>query len=277
MSRDGDGIMAENRVGNEAEVVQYCAEKTRVAIFRNPTRDSSHLPGTPFAQNSTPIPSSEPLTVEGHTANIVQRTSPSGSFVFDEETLAVAGNQAAMPEKPIFATGVFRRVAFAAFLAIVLQWGTTGASVLIYYSEPPTGVGCRASTFIAYCALGTIAFGLLLSSSMFAHLARRQDIHERRSDLKTFIGYTAALTRWLGRLIAFTNCFLILVSCFLLLGGVYENCFCFAFVLGHDLITLQFAPTHSVKYFYTEVLGTAMAVGASVLYSFVIYFATPVG
>lgn len=75
-------------------------------------------------------------------------------------------------EPSIWATGVLRRVALAAAMALGLQWGTTGAGIFIHYGMHPVGLGCRTTSLLIYGTLGTASFLLLLTSSILAHLSR---------------------------------------------------------------------------------------------------------
>ena len=211
------------------------------------------------------------------TNTFVQRRSLNGSSKYDEETLSTG-----LWGKPVFATGVFQRVVFATILAIGLQWGTTGAAILIHLNTPPKGIGCRGLTFIAYGAIGTVAFLLLLFSSVLAHLIRRQNAREKRSYLKTFIGCVAALARWLGKFIAIINGFGILASCIAQFAGVYDNCFCSSTTfVGNSNRVVAFPPSPSdimqSEVYWYWIGGTVIAFGASGFYSFAIYIATPMG
>ena len=154
MGGDDGAILAYDRVGTEAEVVQYCIEE-----FEDPTghrpRGGSQQP-THFSSYSAYSPSPQhPDSIgylaAGPYANAdadVHKNIPNTSPKSDEET--PSAEDRTVPEKPVFATGVFQRVAVASILALGLQWCTTGASVLIHIMTPPKGIGCRATTFIVY-------------------------------------------------------------------------------------------------------------------------------
>ena len=255
VSEDIDAIVAQDRTGNEAEVVQYCMEEEEDIANLSPRPGSLQFP-TPLSPYTAPTVS-----------------APSPSFKFDEEAIELAG-----PVKPVFATEVFHRVFFASILALGLQWGTTGAAVLIHIFTPPKGVGCRALTFTVYGATGTVAFCLLLFSSMFAHLARRQSVRGSRSSLKNIIGCIAALTRWLGKTIAILNGFGILISCGMQFGGVYDNCFCSSTIFGGNpdgLVKFVEANIKGSEVYGYWIGGIIIAFGVSALYTFAIYVATP--
>ena len=182
------------------------------------------------------------------------------------------------PEKPVFATGVFQRMVFATILALALQWGTTGASLLIHLNTPPKGLGCRALTFIVYGVAGTLSFLLLFLSSILGHSARlRQSIGEKRSGLKTLIGYSAAVTRRVGKTIAISNGLGILVACTLQFAGIYDNCFCSSTIFGGDpngLVSFTGPDIRGSEVYVTWIGGTVMAFGVSGLYIFGIYVAS---
>jgi hypothetical protein len=192
---------------------------------------------------------------------------------YDEEATSA-------PEKRIFATEVFQRVFFAAILSLSLQWGTTGAAILIHLNTPPKGLGCRALTFTIYGAAATGVLGLLLFSSLLSHLARRQSASERRSGLKTLIGYIAILMRWLGKTIAIANGVGILLSCTMQFAGVYDNCFCSSTIFGgnpNGLVSFIEDDVKGSEVYRYWIGGIIMAFGVSGLYTFGIYVATPMG
>jgi len=284
MSNNDGTIQAHDRIGNEAEVVQYCMEEDENPTDPNPGSGSPQFstPLTPYsAFPPLPEPPATAFLTAGTYANadaFVHRRFPSTSSKYDEE--APSAEVRAVPEKPVFATGVLQRVAFATVLGLGLQWGTTGASILIHLNTPPKGVGCRAISFVLYAAAATLAFWLLLFSSVLAHLARRQNVREKRSGWKTFTGYAATCTRWLGKFIAIANGFAILISCIMQFAGVFDNCFCSSNVFGGDpngLVSFIEEDVKRSEVYRFWIGGIIMAFGASGLYTFAIYVATPMG
>ena len=284
MSNDDGTIAAGNRVGNEAEVVEYCMEEPGVPVDPNPICSSPQLPIplTPCSCSAFP-PSLEPpaasfLTARTYTNADAHKRSPSASSGYDEE--ATPAEVRAVPEKPVFETEVFQRVIFAAVLALALQWGTTGAAILIQYNTPPKGFGCRSLTFSVYGAAGTVALLLLLFSSILSHLARRQNTRQKQSGSKILVGYIAAFMRWLGKTIAILNGFGILLSCTMQFAGVYDNCFCSSNIFGgnpNGLVSFTEQDIKGSEVYGYWIGGTIMALGISLLYAFAIYVATPMG
>lgn len=256
-SHDVDAIVAKDRTGNVSEVMHYCAEEQGDVsnVSSRPESPQFPLPQAPYA------------------AFHVARSSDASKY--DEELAEIS-----MPLKPVFATEVLHRVAFAAVLALGLQWGTTGASVLIHIFTPPKGLGCRALTFAVYGSAATVAFLLLLLSSIIAHWARPQTHRGKRSGFKTFVGCIVAVMRWLGKTIAILNGLGILVACGMQFGGMYDNCFCSSTIFGGNPDGLVKFVEQNIKgsevYGYW-IGGVAMAFIVSILYTCAIYVATPMG
>jgi len=258
-----------DRTGNEAEVMQYCMDDRMAPFNPNLVYSSSQIPThlTPYsAFPQLPEPSTETPLITGTNEN-----SSAFAYKYDKEARSTE-----VPEKPVFATEVFLRVVFATILALVLQWGTTGASLLIHLNTPPKGLGCRALTFTLYGAAATVAFLLLLFSSIISHLVRPQS--QKRSGMNTLIGCIAAGTRWLGKFIAIMNAFGILLSCIMQFAGVYDNCFCSSMLFrGNSRGFVSFTEENikrSEVYSYW-IGGIIMACWISGLYTFAIYVATP--
>ena len=263
-----DVIVAQDRVGNEVEVVRYCMEGPDIDIDPGRRHDDPRLPlSISLKPSATAVP-----TIETNTnANLASTHSaiPSASSGGNKET-----QHAEAPEKPVFAAEVFWRVTVAALLGLGLQWGTTGASILIHLNTPPKGFGCRALTFATYGIAGTVAFWLLLFSSTIAHLARRQNVQENHPALN-IIRHLAALTRWLGKFIAIVNGFAILVTCTMQFAGIYDSCFCSSDIFsGRDpnkRFSFSASNIRGSDVYEYWIGGVVMAFATSGLYSFALY------
>ncbi|KAF8839341.1 hypothetical protein BDN67DRAFT_780186 [Paxillus ammoniavirescens] len=72
-----------------------------------------------------------------------------------------------------WAPDIFKHMILASLVSLALQWGTTGAAVLAVWFTPTTQLGCRSLAYLLYGALSTVAWFLLVSSSILAHYARR--------------------------------------------------------------------------------------------------------
>ena len=271
---------ARNWIGNEAEVVRYCTTEHQALIDPNPRDPQSPIPLASYSA-FPPSPRHSTMAFGMSGTGTGANDSTHGHFFAsssgEDEEASPAGVRAP-PEKPIFATKVFKRVAYATVLALGLQWGTTGASVLIHLNTPPKGIGCRALSFTVYGAAATVAFLLLLLSSILAHLARRQGVRGERSGRKLLIGYIAMLTRWLGKVIAIMNGFGILLLCIMQFAGVYDSCFCSSNIFGGDpngLVSFTGEDVKGSEVYVYWIGGIVMAFGVSGLYTFAIYVATP--
>ena len=292
-SNDDSTIRADDRTGNEAEVVLYCTDELPDTVGHGPIDSTLKLPTpqhpTPPTLYSASPPSRKSPTTTFSTASTAEVYTNASAFVhrrfpstmssnYDEEAPSV--ELRTTPGKPLFATEVFHRVFFAVVLTLVLQWGTTGAAILIHLKTPPEGMGCRALTFTIYGAASTAAFLLLLLSSILAHLARRQRLREKRSGSKKLVGYIAMFTRWLGKLIAIANGFGILLSCTMQFAGAYDNCFCSSSIFWGDpngLVSFVEDDVKGSEVYNVWISGITTAFGVSGLYTFAIYVATPMG
>ena len=283
MGGDDGVIPAYDRVENEAEVVQYCMEEYEVPVSPNPRNGSPQFP-IPFVPYSAYPPSAQPSatsflaagTYTSADAYAHGRTRNTSFVKYDEEAPSVETR--AVHRQPIFTTEVLQRMVLASILGLGLQWLTTGAAVLIHLNTPPKGAGCRAMTFIIYGGAATAAFLILLFSSMLSHLARRQSVRERRSWLKTFVGYIAMLTRWLGKFIAIANGFGILLTCTMQFAGTYDSCCCSSNTFGggpNGIVWFIEGDVRGSKVYAWWIGGIVMAFGASGLYAFAVYIATP--
>ena len=278
---DGTILSYYDRIGTEAEVVRYCTEEDEGPIDPNSRNGSPQIPSTPSPPYSThpPGPSALGSLIAGTYVNAdtyAHGHLQSTAFKHDEE--APLAEVLTVPKQPLFTARVLQRVVLATIVGFGLQLCTTGAAILIHINTPPKGTGCRAMTFLIYGVAATVAFALLLFSSMLSHLVRHQSIPEERSGLETFVGYTAALTRWLGKSVAIANGVGILITCTMQFAGTYDSCFCSSTTFGGSPNGIVWFIEGNVKgsevYMYW-ISGLAMAFGASGLYSFVVYVVIP--
>ncbi|KAG8221406.1 hypothetical protein J3R82DRAFT_1589 [Butyriboletus roseoflavus] len=67
--------------------------------------------------------------------------------------------------------GVFHNMIVASLMSLMLQWGTTGAAILVVWFTPTIGFGCRSLAYLTYGALSTAVWILLVSSSVLGYYA----------------------------------------------------------------------------------------------------------
>jgi hypothetical protein len=122
---------------------------------------------------------------------------------------------------------IFQRVSVAFLFALILQWGTAGAAIIILWFTPTVGLGCRSFTFLLYAVASTVAWFFLVTSSFLAHfLSRRHPV------FPTFFSIIKGLLYWAGNILAVLNAVGIIVASILQFSNVYENCYCNSSVLG---------------------------------------------
>ncbi|KAI7372171.1 hypothetical protein KC354_g31 [Hortaea werneckii] len=153
----------------------------------------------------------------------------------------------AYPEWHAMGTGdfpVYKHILGASAAALFLQWGTTGASILIAYKTPTAGFGCRSTGYLAYGAIGTAVWFFLLCSALFSHavMLRYQRIHQatpqahlttvRRGLGLGLLCAAAVLTRVLGKFLAFANSIWLILSSLFEMTGAYSNCWCLGNYIG---------------------------------------------
>lgn len=163
------------------------------------------------------------------------------------------GQILAYPEWGEITANVWKRVVIASFVAIFVQWGTTGPAVVIAYYTPTKGVGCRTGGYLLYGGLATLVWLLLQASMMLSHAAllRYQREHRQapsmdfrrpsiaspalptsepqgyeRTTAHTVICGLAVSTRLLGKTIAIGNTIWLVLAALLQYTGVYDRCYC---------------------------------------------------
>lgn len=120
-------------------------------------------------------------------------------------------------------------LAQATLMAAFLQWGTTGAAVLLAYQTPVVGLGCVSGAYLLYGVAATLVWALLVLSAFLSH-KYGEALSNRTEAAK--LGHRWALTvliptaRYLGKSIALLNALWVLTLCVLQFAGRYQNCWC---------------------------------------------------
>ena len=86
------------------------------------------------------------------------------------------------------------------------------------------------------------------------------------------------LTRWLGKFIAIANWFGILLICTMQFAGTYDGCCCSSNTFGGDpngIVWFIEGDVRGSEVYAWWIGGIVMAFGASGLYAFAVYIATP--
>lgn len=147
----------------------------------------------------------------------------------------------AYPEWSNISREVRRRMVVGFAIAMMLQVGTTGASILIAYLTPTKGWGCRSGSYALYGILGIAVFSCLLLSMLASHGAmllyqKKQMEGDRKHYQRTFthslLCGTAVILRRLGKTLAIVNAFWLITSSLLEFIGLFDNCWCLSDELG---------------------------------------------
>ncbi|KDR69081.1 hypothetical protein GALMADRAFT_77794 [Galerina marginata CBS 339.88] len=132
---------------------------------------------------------------------------------------------------------VISRVCIASVLALMLQWGTTIAAVIIAWFTPTIGLGCRSGSYILYGLFSTLAWILLFMSSILTYYSTHNPA--RSFKRHSFLSIRSCLFRWLaiflrrlGKLVATTNAVWVVSTGLLQFSSFYDRCYCNSSVLG---------------------------------------------
>ncbi|PPQ91609.1 hypothetical protein CVT25_012790 [Psilocybe cyanescens] len=130
------------------------------------------------------------------------------------------------------------RISIASLFALILQWGTTGAAIIINWFVPTIGLGCRSASFIIYGALSTIVWIMLLISSLLTYYSvctterRLLKGHGAVSISYRIMSWFSVLLRRSGKIIATLNTVWIISTALLQFGSFYDRCYCNSNVFG---------------------------------------------
>jgi len=186
--------------------------------------DNGIRTGAEYSEYCTRVP---PQLMTGLTRTTSLDTQSSETIGNAIPLLPLHGPRRATQNPSRWATGIWKRVAISAALALGLQWGTTGAAIFIHYVAPPAGLGCRALSFLLYGVAGTTSFFLFLASSILAHMSRPHQKQDRvRPWIRTCQNAGAIVCRRLGKGIAIISAVGVLLVCFFQISGGFNNCFC---------------------------------------------------
>jgi hypothetical protein len=135
--------------------------------------------------------------------------------------------------------GIYARMFWAMFVALVVQWGSTGSAIFIAYKTPTVGLGCRSGGYLIYGALGTAVLFLLVVSMLCSQAAmqRYQSEYAANADVDfsnefprtwqhSLLCILAVSTRFLGKFLAVSNTIWLILSSLFEYIGVYNTCWC---------------------------------------------------
>lgn len=107
----------------------------------------------------------------GNAHQLSQYSSLPTNLVTSEQASNAASPVRAYHPLSTLPSPVASRMLRALAVALLGQWGTTGAAILIAYHTPMVGLGCRSGSYLPYGLLGTAVLGFLVVSMVLSHIA----------------------------------------------------------------------------------------------------------
>lgn len=217
------------------QLVNYMEDMLRHNLVNIPRKERSNSLALQATRNDSPMTKPE---------------EPSPSQVEDAQR-SINSAQLAYPTWGRIDSDMRRPMWVGSFAAMVVQWGTTGASLLIAYRTPTRGLSCRSGSYLIYGVLGTVSWLCLFASMLVSHeiMLRYQAVHEanpsidlshREDPMNTYarnkahawLCAAAVGLRRLGKFVAGVNAVWLIVSSLLEFIGLYDNCWCSGVKLG---------------------------------------------
>ena len=185
---------------------------------------------------------------------------------------------------------------YAAILGLLLQFGTTGAAVIIIIYTPRTGLGCRSLGYLIYGGVAIIIMFLTILSTILARISEvckdksslphTPEVREDKSPLphtsevredksppahtsevhedKSFLWFAMIAVRCTCLVLAVLNSVgLIVMSC-LQFSNALDTCYCNASVLGNGTNTYIIVIVTELidTMWYARAYGVGTAVGS---------------
>jgi hypothetical protein len=169
--------------------------------------------------------------------------------------------------------GVWKRIIIAAGVALMLQWGTAGAAVLIIWLTPTTGLGCRSLHLLVYAGISTLIWAMLVTSSILTHFLAAKTL-EQQSHLTRFIHVVELLLRCVAKALACCNTALIILSSTLQFGNIFNRCYCNSSVLGRKSHACDVLVTSLEDVKGPWAGGLVLACGCVIIFMLVVFICT---
>ncbi|KIJ53265.1 hypothetical protein M422DRAFT_775874 [Sphaerobolus stellatus SS14] len=169
------------------------------------------------------------------------------------------------------------RMLYASILALFLQWGTTGAAIVVVVRTPTRGLGCRSASYVLYGVLSTFVWILLVSSSILADFALHADYTMlTEQDSRRRIGLRRRLstfTRRLGKSIAYFNAVWVILTCVFQFSNFYDRCYCNSSIFawhGEAYAVIQFTQSDISSTRLAWIGGVILAGSSAGIFTFVL-------
>ena len=118
----------------------------------------------------------------------------------------------------------WQNIIIASLIAILVQWGTTGPSIMIAYLTPTIGLGCRSGSYLLYGGLATLVWVLMVMSSLQSHALMLRC--QAGIKPKGLLPILYVFTRVAGYILAASNAAWLVLSSIFELSGYFDGCFC---------------------------------------------------
>jgi len=162
----------------------------------------------------------------------------------------------------------------ATIMATILQWGTTGAAILMAYNTPVIGLGCESGGYLIYGLLATLVWALLVFS---AYLSRRYAADLSCPSLRKNIRFPflpsilIPATRIIGKALAWINAGWLLSISLLQFANRYNNCWCMSCLGKSGWVILWASNSQVAQVAWSSwvggvILGVVTAIGAAVFF-----------
>ncbi|RDX45629.1 hypothetical protein OH76DRAFT_936252 [Lentinus brumalis] len=172
---------------------------------------------------------------------------------------------------------VYERIALASIAAVALQWGTTGAAMMVVYFSPTVGLGCESGAFLLYGVVATLVWLLMLSSSLLAHYAHprshRMDLRDAGGPMH-IVSTLSVLLRRLGKILAALNTAWIILANIAQFSNFFDRCWCnsCALSLGSRAFSVIHATASDIAYMKSGWIGSViLATGCALSFVLLIH------
>lgn len=131
---------------------------------------------------------------------------------------------------------VFHHMLWASLVAIILQWGTTGAAIFTAYKTPNVGLGCHSGSYLIYGVTSTVCWLIFVVSGILSHMVMQYQEEHPDITMSTdsvtiplrirLAMVFAVCLRLLGRFLVIANAVWLISFSVMEDIGYYANCYC---------------------------------------------------
>ena len=161
----------------------------------------------------------------------------------------------------------------AAILALIFQFGTTGAALIIMIFTSTFGLGCLSMGYIIYGVFAIVIMLLTIFSTILARISETRRFDGCHSCLKRIAKPLAIATRYTCWTLAFLNSVGMIALCCLQFSNLLDNCYCNSNVLGNGPVTyIIIILTDPTPMEFARGMGILIAAGSILIFTLGILF-----